>query len=51
MKITRQQFLKYFSFGLASTALLKKPVLAEAKMAQAREEVRKMKLRKSTSGF
>jgi L-alanine-DL-glutamate epimerase-like enolase superfamily enzyme len=46
MKITRQQFLKYFSLGLASTALVKKPVLASAKIAQARGEVRKMKIKK-----
>ena len=46
MKITRQQFLKYFSLGLASTALVKKPVLASVKMAQAREEIKKMKIKK-----
>ncbi|HRD01793.1 MAG TPA: dipeptide epimerase [Candidatus Saccharicenans sp.] len=46
MKITRQQFLKYFSLGLASTTVIKKPSWPAGKMADARQEIKKMKIKK-----
>ncbi|MGB9893329.1 MAG: mandelate racemase/muconate lactonizing enzyme family protein [Candidatus Saccharicenans sp.] len=46
MKITRHQFLKFFSLGLASTAFAEKLGWASAKLAAARDEAKKMKIKK-----
>ncbi|MDD8020787.1 MAG: dipeptide epimerase [Acidobacteriota bacterium] len=46
MKISRQQFLKFFGLGVVSTALAEKFTLAWPKLASAREEINKMKIKK-----
>jgi len=46
MKITRQQFLKYFGLGILSTTLVEKLSAASPRFASSREEVKKMKIKK-----
>ncbi|MCI4445948.1 MAG: dipeptide epimerase [Candidatus Aminicenantes bacterium] len=46
MKISRHQFLKYFSLGAASTLFAEKLSWTTPKLSLAREEVKKMKIKK-----
>ncbi|MGB4703799.1 MAG: dipeptide epimerase [Candidatus Saccharicenans sp.] len=46
MKISRKQFLKFFGLGMASAAFLDKLTLASPRLAAARDEVKKMKIKK-----
>ena len=46
MKISRHQFLKFFGLGVASAAFSEKLGWASPRLAAAREEVRKMKIKK-----
>ncbi|MCX8161367.1 MAG: dipeptide epimerase, partial [Candidatus Saccharicenans sp.] len=46
MKISRQQFLKFFGLGVASAAFSEKLGWASPRMAAARDEVKKMKIKK-----
>ncbi|MGQ9801354.1 MAG: mandelate racemase/muconate lactonizing enzyme family protein [Candidatus Saccharicenans sp.] len=46
MKISRQQFLKFLGLGMVSTAMADKLAWASPRLDAAREEVRKMKIKK-----
>lgn len=46
MKISRQQFLRFFGLGMVSTAMADKLAWASPRLAAAREEVRRMKIKK-----
>ncbi len=46
MKISRKQFLKFFGLGVASAAFSEKLSLASPRLAAARDEVKKMKIKK-----
>lgn len=46
MKISRHQFLKFFGLGVASAAFSEKLGLASPRLAAARDEVKKMKIKK-----
>jgi len=46
MKISRKQFLKYFGLGLTAAAVSEKLSWASPKLATAREEAKKMKIKK-----
>lgn len=46
MKLTRQQFLKFFGLGMITAGLTERLCWAAPKLSSAREDVRKMKIKK-----